>query len=323
VKPGRPVAAIDIDGRVLHADESALIRLTVESALGCHDAVSMAFWPGSKFAGAVQNAKVKVRLGTKEDGDEAVCAGEVIAARRSPDAVRLDGIAPTVALSRAAKSQSYLRQTIGDIVRDLAGEVEIDEVESDVTLESYAVDTGRSIWGHLRDLAWLAGADLGCAPSGALRFVKIRGGSATRTYRYRNHLLAWNVAATAAAGSPAAAPHGAASEEGQDKWHWILHDPAPAADTPMKVVGGFQTRDAADNLSNALDQRAQRSAARGSLVVVGDAAIRPGAVIDVKDVPEFAPGALRVLAVRHQFDAHAGFRTRLTVEGAGGAGAGR
>jgi hypothetical protein len=320
VKPGRPVAAIDIDGRELHADESALLRLAVDSLLGCHDTVSMAFWPTSKFAGAQPGAKVKVRLGTKEDGDEDVCAGEVTAVRQAPDAVHIDAIAPTFALSRARKSQTYLSQAVGDIVNDLAGEVEIDAVEADVTLESYAVDTCRSVWAHLRDLAWLAAADLGCAPSGALRFVKIRAGSATRTYRYRNHLLQWQVFTATAAAPPAVAPHGAASEAGKAKWHWILHDPAAATDTATKVIGGFQTRDAADNLSAALDERTKRAATRGSLLVVGDALVRPGAVVEVTDVPDFDPGPLRVLGVRHRFDAAMGFRTSLAVEGGGGGG---
>src|SRR5262249_32304008 len=156
-----------------------------------------------------------------------------------------DAVAPTIALSRTAKSQTYLRQSIGDIVKDLAGDVDVDEVQADVTLESYAVDTGRSVWGHLRDLAWLAGAALGCAPSGARGFGPLRGGAATRPYRSRSPLLEWEISTAAAPAPPDVSAYGAASEEGNTKWHWILHDPAPAADTPMKVIGGFQTRDAA------------------------------------------------------------------------------
>jgi hypothetical protein len=318
VKPGRPIAAIDIDGRELHADESALLRLTVESAIGCHDSVSMSFWPNSKFAGAKPGAKVKVRLGTEEDGDEAVCAGEIASARAMPDRVTLEAYAPTLALSRARKSQTYLSQSIGDIVKDLAGEVEVDEIESDVVLESYAVDSRRSVWGHLLDLAWLAGAELGCAPEGGLRFVKIRAGSATQTYRYQNHLLYWDVSAVTAPEPPKVTPHGAASEAGKAKWHWILHDPAGAS--PAQVIGGFQTLDAADNLTAALAERASRAAARGNIVVVGDPEIRPGAVVEIEDVPDFDPGPLRVTAVRHRFDVSAGFRTALSVESAGGGG---
>src|SRR5262249_7000866 len=115
VKPGRPTASIDIDGRLLHADESALLGLTVEAALGCHDPMSIAFWPGSKCAGVSPAGTVKLRLGTKEDGDEDVCAGEITSARRAADAVYVDAVAPTIALSRTAKSQTYLRQSIGDI----------------------------------------------------------------------------------------------------------------------------------------------------------------------------------------------------------------
>jgi hypothetical protein len=322
VKPGRPIAAIDIDGRELQADESALLRLTVDSAVGCHDTVTMAFWPRSKFAAAKPGGKVGVRLGTEEDGDEDVCSGQISSAWQAPDSVCVEAIAPTFALSRARKSQTYLSQSIGDIVKDLAGDIEIDEVDADVTLESYAIDTGRSLWGHLLDLSSLSDADLGCAPSGALRFVKRREGSATKTYRYQNHLLKWDLAATTAPEPPAVAPHGAASEAGKAKWHWILHDPAVSTDTATKVIGAFQTRDAADSLSAALKKRMARGAMQGTLVLVGDATVRPGAVIEVKDVPDFDPGPLRVVAVRHRFDAVRGFQTRLVVESAGGGGVG-
>jgi hypothetical protein len=52
------------------------------------------------------------------------------------------------------------------------------------------------------------------------------------------------------------------------------------------------------------------------LLIVGHAALRPGAVVQLVDLPGNNPGKLRVLAVQHRLDRVSGFLTRLTVEGA-------
>ncbi len=49
--------------------------------------------------------------------------------------------------------------------------MDTDKVDGDLKLESYAVDTRRTLWRHLKDLAVLTGADLAADPEGKIRFA--------------------------------------------------------------------------------------------------------------------------------------------------------
>jgi hypothetical protein len=252
--------------------------------------------------------------------EEDVLSGEVVSVSQTPLAVVVEAIAATVQLSRTRRSQTYISQSVADIVRDLAGPVDIDEIQADLQLEAYSVDAQRTVWGHILTLAHLSGAEVGCSPTGGLRFVPVRSGSATRILRYGAAILDWDVAASQAFAAPGVAPHGAASEAGQDKWHWLVRDPVGAGGKPSWVIGAFHTRDAADQLASALAKRAVRAGLRGEVVIVGEPGVRPGEVIQISGLPGHDPGPLRVLAVHHRLDGH-GFLTSLTVEGSGGGGA--
>jgi hypothetical protein len=313
---GRPNALITIDGRSLTAAEAALVRLRIQMASGVHDAAELTFWPGSKFAGTAPGAEISIALGNTGD-EEDVWAGEVAAADASAEAVHLDAIGVTAALSRERKSQTYVSQTVADIVRDLAGSVSVDEAESSLTLAAYSVDTRRTAWAHLRDLAQLVGADLASAPDGGLRFVPVREGPAKVTLRHGAELLAWSLTHARTLEAETVAAYGAGSEEGAARWHWLRNDPAGSGGTGA-IVAAFRTKDGADALTEALAARAARAGVRGQLWIVGDPTIRVADLVEVKDAPTGDPGVLRVLSVRHELDSLAGFRTTLAVEGGGG-----
>ena len=319
MKPGRPSATITIDGKSLTAYEAGVVRLTVDMAHGTHHTAELMLWPKSKFASTAAGASITVALGVDGD-DEDLLTGEVAGMGGSPEAVRLDAVSATIALSRSRKSQTYISQSIADIVNDLASEVDVDEVSADLTLSAYSVDLRRTVWAHLVELASLAGADLGCAGSGGLRFVPPASGPGSFTFMFGATVLEWHIANVTSPPVPKVAPSGAASEQGSDKWHWLLHDPVGEAADPTRVVGAFHTRDAADALVKSLKERAARSAVRGSLRLVGEAGLRPGEVIEIKDLPGPAAGPFRLLNVRHTFDARYGFYTDATVEGSGDTG---
>ncbi|HEX7333966.1 MAG TPA: hypothetical protein VF290_20850 [Pyrinomonadaceae bacterium] len=316
MKPGRPSAILTIDGRALSVAEAAVAALTVVLQNGSHHWAEIVVWPESKFASVKPGASISVALGTV-DSEEDVLAGKIASISQSGAAVVLEALGTTAELSQTRRSQTYVSQSIADIVRDLAGPVDIDEVDSDVRLQAYSVDDRRSVWGHLLDLSRLTGAELGSSASGGLRFVPVRSGSATRKFRHGADLLEWKIAANRSAEKPLAiAPHGAGSEAGQEKWHWLLHDPVGSSGKPSQVVGGFHSRDASDNLNQALEARVKRASVWGSLRVVGESKVRPGEIVAVDGLPGDDPGALRVLEVRHAFD-DSGFITQLAVEGGG------
>lgn len=314
----RPNAVITLDGQNYSAAEAALVRLRASlSVQGSHDCASMMFWPSSKLASASAGSKMSLALGASGSETD-VLSGEVVAVEAAPDSLTITGFASTVALSRTRISQTYAGQSVGDIVRDLASGVDVDEVEGDLSLATYIVDSRRSVWGHLVDLAVMAGAEVGANAAGALRFVPVRTGSANVTLRHGADVLAWRSAAETRADAPSVAAYGAASEAGAEQWHWILRSPAAQGGNGafMRVAAAIRTRDGADAMARALAARASRAAAHGRLGLVGRAEMRPGDLVGVSDLPSGDPGVLRVIAVDHLLGTREGFLTALTVEGA-------
>lgn len=295
------------------------MRLHISLSLdGGHDPAEVMLWPSSKFAGAEVGSPMAIALG--QDGDEEdVWSGEVTAVASGADGVIIDGLAGTLPLSRRRVSQTYLDQSVADIVRDLATGVQIDEVSGDTNLPAYSVDDRRPVWAHLLDLAHLVGADVGSSTAGGLRFVPVRTGSAEVRLRYGSDVLSWSGGGAPRLDVPTILAHGAASEAGADQWHWIRRSPTPSgAGGPVRVVAAFSTRDAADGMGQALAARAARAAVQGRLRIVGRPTIRPGDAVEVSDLPSGDLGTLRVLAVEHALDGRGGFVTALTVEGAEG-----
>jgi hypothetical protein len=317
----RPSARVTLSGQEYSAAEAALVRVRVCLGLsGGHDAAELTLWPATRLKDAAAGDTLAISLG-EADSEEAVWSGEVSEVLAGADALVLEGLASTVALSRARRSQTYVSQSVGDIVRDLASDVDVDEVQGDLQLDAYSLDDRRTLWSHVLDLAALTGADVGSSAEGGLRFAPFQAGAAEVTLRYGAEVISWRAGPTPAPTAPTVIASGAASDAGAEKWHWIARDPASGS-SPARVVAAFRTRDAADQLNQALADRAGRASVRGHLTVVGRTDVRPGTRVEVTDLPSGDLGTLRVLSVEHVLDARFGFTTTLTVESAGGGGLG-
>lgn len=314
----RPSAKVTVDGRTLTSAEAALVWAEVDLAVnGAHDAARIKVGRASEFASAAPGASITVALG--DSGSEVdVLTGELTAPLAAPDGCVLEAYSATVALSRAWKSQTYVNQSIGDIVNDLAGSAPVDKVDARIQLGVYYADNGRSVWTHLQTLAAFARADIGSSASGGLRFITSSSSLDTTRLRYGAEVIDWSIGPALTPEAAAFAAHGAGSEAGSSKWHWVLHDPVGAGGSRTRVKGGVATRDAAEAVGRAAEEHAKRAARRGSVLIAGDASIRPGDVVELADVPNADLGALRVLRVQHRLDWRAGFVTRLSVEAAGG-----
>jgi hypothetical protein len=311
------MARVTLAGRTFTSAEAALARAEVRlGILGSHDAAALVAWPRSKLAGATTGSALALALGD-EDSEADVWGGEVTAVSAGPGGVVIDGLAGTASLSRQRVSRTYTDLKVEDVARDLAGDVEIDEVSGTTRLAAYAVDDRRTIWSHLRDLAVFVGADLGSSASGGLRLVPARAGAADHVLRHGAEILQWSAGASGAVVAATVAAYGAGSEAGAAQWHWVLRDPPPVGDGSVEVVPGVSTKDGAEVMARGLMDRGARAAVRGGLVIRGDPTIRPGDLVEARDLPEGDPGTLRVLEVLHLLDGRLGFVTILTVEGAG------
>jgi hypothetical protein len=313
----RPELTVTLDGRTLSAVEAGMVRArALLSARGAHASIELFAWPNSKWKSAAPGAPLSVSL-----ADDEVFSGEVSELEFAGDLLAIGGLAKTVALSRSYKVQSYLGQTVADIVTDLASSGDIDEVEADAELSNYAVDDRRPIWSHLRDLARLVGAELGSGSAGGLRFVPPRSGPADHELRFGADLVEWKLGFHPPREAPRAAAYGAASEAGSEQWHWTTSAPSPVGDgdAPVSLVGAARTREVASAYQRARTDAASASERGGVLVVRGKSAIRPGELLSVSDLPSGDPGTLRAFEVEHRVDARSGFVTRLRVESAAGA----
>jgi len=315
----RPTAKIATSGQTLTAAQAGLLRARVSlSVLGSHDAFTLTLWRRSKLADLATGDDVAIALGEIDDETD-VAKGKLTARLVHGSTLELEVLAPTAELSQRFVSKTYLRQTVSDIVNDLAGSVPIDQVDGDAQLAAYAVDDRRPAWSHLRDLADLVDADLGAADDGSLRFVSITSPSPV-AIGAQSDVLAWGVGARGAVSPSAVAAYGAGSEAGAEQWHWIHRSPSPSGDGVVRLVGGFHAKELADQLRTGLESRAARRALGGRVVLVGHPDLRPGDAIQASDAPGGDPGALRILSIEHVIDPLRGFTTALLVEGAGGAG---
>jgi prophage tail gpP-like protein len=318
----RPSVRISVNGRSLSAAEAALLSLRLDLCInGAHDAVLLTLWPQSTLADSQVGDTLSIAIG-EQGAEQDQLTGTIAAVRHGLRSVTLEGLGATAALSRSFVAQTYLNQSVGQIVQDLAGSasVSVDQVQADLQLGVWHVDSSRPVWSHLQQLAKLSGTDLGASASGGLRFVPADAASSPTQLRYGAELLDWELARAEAQEPPQVAALGAGSEAGTEKSHWLRHD--PGAGSRSRIQAGLVTKDAADAAAKALKDAASRAALRGRVWIVGNATLRPGDTVELADLPGQSPGTLRVLALQHRLDTPSGFVTRLSVEGAGGGGAG-
>jgi len=314
----RPAARLTVAGRAFSAAEGAVRGLRLQLGLGTHDAVTIALGPQSPLGDTEVDATLEVALGYGDD-PAVVFTGTVAGVEKVPGGLLLEGLAATWPLSRTRVAQSYVQQTVKQIVEDLLGQAEVDAGQIDASLKLFAfhVDERRTVWAHIQTLARLAACDVICAPDGTLDFHPPRSGpTADHTLRHGADLVRWSLGPRQAPPAPAVVPYGAASEEGSEKWHVLLREPdGGSPDKPTLVPAALRDRDGARALETALGKAAERSATGGALLVVGNAELRPGDVLELSDMPAGEPHLVRATAITHLLDGATGFRSALSVEG--------
>lgn len=333
----RPTSTITLNGRRLTSAEAGLKGLRLDLGLNSHDTARLVLWPRSKLAGAEPGDALQVGLSTGPDGGglpgaaaglpgtggegDAVWTGTVQSVQTGAGQLAIGGLASTAPLSRERRSATWADQSVADIVRDLAGGLD-SEIEADLDLPNYSIDNRRPVWAHLRELARLTGAELSCAGGGGVRFILAAKETAPIELRYGADLIDWQLSRGEAPPAAGAAEHAAASSAGSDKWHWLAHDPVGGAGDAATIPAAFRTRAAAEQFTEAAGARAQRAALRGAVWLGGRPELRPGALVELKELPEGDSGPLRVRSVTHQLDGETGFVTALAVEAGGGGGLG-
>ncbi|MFT5542068.1 MAG: hypothetical protein ACI97K_001773 [Glaciecola sp.] len=325
----RPNAVITLDGQKLTSAEAGLVSLRLDLGFNTHDKLQMTLWPNSKLGSASPGSELVVELNNEVPandllssignllGDEnpnALWTGTVDSVQRSAGQLFLSGLASSAQLSQARLSATWADQSIADIIKDMAGDIDT-EIEADLNLANYSIDNSRSVWSYLYDLAQLTGAELSSAANGGVRFVLAAKDSSSISLRYGADLIDWNLSEKQSSSLIVAAQHGASSSAGKEKWHWLAHDPVGSDGDSTVIPAAFSNREAADAFSDAALSRQQRSTIQGEVWIGGRTDLRPGTLVELTGLPQGDSGKLRVKAVTHQMDGKTGFITALAVEG--------
>jgi hypothetical protein len=324
VSIGRPVASLGLSGGAsapggpLGLTAAAVRRLRVDLSVDeAHDRVELVLWAGSKLAGAAPGDVLSVALGSGHADPEDVLQAEVNGVDAIAGGCVLTAFSASRRLSLTHAGRSWRQTTLGQAVRDLLGDGEVDagDVDATLSLPALHVDPRRSIWSALHDLARRTGHQLTSTPDGKVSFTPAAGtgsgglggaaglGDGSGELREGAELLSFRAgprhARTALARvSPAGAQY------------WYLLEAAPDSGSDVQVVDpALRTREAANAGTGAAAADASRAARRARMRVPGRPDLRAGSTIQARGE------GYRVLRVRHSVDPSTGYLCDLLLEG--------
>jgi hypothetical protein len=251
----------------------------------------------------VFTGKVVVLSGTRDQGLEAVLAS------------------PAHLLAQSRQNASFEQQTLGDVVRQWAGEAQVTagNVDSGASFPFLAVDDRRSAWEWIGALARLAGLLAWIDAEGKLN-CKQPAGTPVRTYRYGQDLLRPRfIERVASLGEVTVSGEGAAQSQGAKAWSWLAKSAdsvqASAGDGAPKRLyqeGVLREHAAAAAAAEGIAQRAHAARSVIEVAVPGSAEVGVGALFALADCPGGRGDGIYVaLRVRHRYAKAHGFFTQL------------
>lgn len=189
---------------------------------------------------------------------------------------------------------------------------------SDGTLSQFAFDDSRSVWDHLSHLADLRGFSLWFDASDTFQVAdRLEQGDTVQTFSYGQDILMMNLWQRS--------PHsGSVTVYGGARVDFTLRKQAGPNRTqggqgaPQRIYrhGALQAQEDLAARAASATLLGHRMSTTGELLVSGSAALGPGRVIEVKDLPD-GGGKFLIRVAHHNFDRREGWRTRLTVSVAG------
>ncbi len=323
-----PAARLELGGLAYDSHLSA-VRVTLAPLPGVSS--FRATLPASVELDAAVGDPVTLELNGGE-GAETVVTGTLRALRRSHRGVEAIGADGSADLAAYRPAVTFERQKVGDIIGTLASEVgvEIGSVDIGLRIAAYVADQARTAAEHAAYLARLGGCMLVTGGDGALNAVERSNDEPDTALRHSRELTAYEVSDwKPPAGEVVAVGSGpAGSADAPDALRPTAdrlpsNAPAPGAGAAWEAHAVLRTPGATSDASAALTAEASAGAtrlrARGFLL----AALRPGAVVEVQDLPEpFSGGPWAIERVRHELPGDGPGETIFEGVSAGTGGAG-
>ena len=301
--------------------QAGVRRVTVELSVDeAHDRVEIWLWRGSSLEDAEPGGSLTVGLGDGDDTQDVLTA-DVAGVDATGGGSVLTAFAPSRRLSDVYVGQSYVSQTVADVVSALLGEGGVDagDIDAPLALPAVSVDPRRSVWGNLHVLARRTGHQITSTSDGAVSFgpaggapglglgavasaVGVGGGGGIREGA---ELLRFRT-------GPRQPPTALASVSpaGSSQWFLLLAEPDSASAPPVLVHPLLRTRELADAATRAAAVAAERRSRLARVRVPGRPELRAGGQVEARGEQ------CRILRIRHLLDGDAGFVSDLTLEAA-------
>jgi len=310
-----------------------VVSVTVELGLApAVDVVEIQLAPSAQAPAVAVGDAGTVKFGYADGSNDLVFSGQVESVRRSlVGTTRITATNGGAKLSTLRVAQSYEQQSAGDVVRDLAGQadVDLDTVEDGIALAFYVADDRRSAYRHVAALTRACGFLSLITPEGKLRFAPAATGQPVQTFSYAVDLLTVELTDSApVVGSATVTGEGAAGSQGQDAWPWLIKDPSAvtgsaSSDPPKRQLsdGALRSQDAAQSAAAGIVGTAGLYNLAGRLLSPAAPTVTVGSTVAIAGAPQSElNGTCLVLGVRHRLSRSAGFTTEVTFSklGAGG-----
>jgi len=264
----------------------------------------------------------KIELGYADDGGlTQVISAKIVTVAANLTTTRVIGYSGADALLRTFVEQTFENKTAGAIVKDLASKASLPTttVEDGIKFPFYVVDGRRSVFLHMNDLAQLCGFDLYLNPDGKLVFEKFINGKTVHIFEFAKHIVALNVARTAAlAGMAQAWGESPAGNRGEDAAAWLTTDFSGS-----KGIAGsgalfllerpaLRTREAAGTAAQATLTNIQRQTLRGEVVTIGRPEVKLGDAIRLRGMDNASLNTVfQARTVTHRITKLGGFTTTV------------
>jgi len=297
------------------------IRVSIDSAPGHFESTIKL---GEKAGSFSNDDKVIVSLGYAKDDSKdltTVFTGRVESISSTGPKVMV--MSPLTKLYNLRIDRFYDSQYAGEIVKDLAGEaqIQLDEVMNGIKFPSYVINRQKSAFEHIADLARLCGFDFYPTAEGKLAFKEYRATASPHSIEYGRNILEIQLVGKApAADSVRVTGSSPSGTKGEDKHFWMtkknVEDKAGNGSNQI-LVQNMALKDpvTAKAAAEAMLRRLKASTTV-NLKIVGNEKIMLGDTVKIHKVPQSSlNGEFQVREIEHILTKSEGFTTSLTCKG--------
>jgi prophage tail gpP-like protein len=264
---------------------------------------------------------LKLSLGY-EDGMSEVFQGHVQSLNLRMFDMGITAYSATFKLSRLRKDKFYEQRTAGQIVKDLAdiAQVEVQDLEEGVKFPYYAIDSNKSLYEHIKELALVCGFDSYCDSKNKLVFKKYNP-KTKHTVEYGKSLISLALEETPSRYQGVKViGESPSSESGSETSHWLkkeqIQSSAGSQEFPMIIIN----RAVKDEETAKRIAEESLNTIKSQLVVVMDLVGSPEVMLGDAVIIERFPnktlnGEYKVRTVQHYFSKKNGFVSTLRCRG--------